>query len=203
MELDKYLELQCGTYTDFDGAHDIQHVKEVTDNALKLADVLGLDRRITKTAATYHDLGLRIDREYHHLHSGGIARNDIELRNHFTEEEIEIIVSACNEHRASYKGEYTSIYSYVISDADRTNSVERMIERSYKYTRNKLSSMTEEEVYCNVLSHLRDKYGRESGYGKYRLKESKELFDTESTWRLLEDETEFITVYNRVTRDIM
>lgn len=199
LELTQYLEKQIKRYNKFDGGHNELHVREVIDNIILLGNKLNLNLEMCKTIAVYHDLGLEINREEHHIYSGKILRKDISLRKWFSEEEIEIMALACEEHRASYKGVLSSKYSYVISDADRYNSPKRMIERSYRFTRNKFKDKSNKEVFNKVYNHLIDKYGRYSGYGTYKMNESHEVFNSEETWNLLENQDMFLKVYIEVS----
>lgn len=198
VSLDQYLESILTMYNDMDGAHGVQHIREVIDNITELGIYFGLSLDICKTIAVYHDLGLKIDRDKHHMFSGLFVRADTGLRQYFNKREIEIIAKACEEHRASYKGEYFSMYSYVISDADRVNTLERMIERCYDYTIAHYQNLSEDDIYNRVYAHLVDKYGRENGYGAYNLKESYDIFNMEDIWNTLDDEESFKIAYSEM-----
>lgn len=201
ISLDQHLEKILVLYKDMDEAHGVQHILEVIDNITELAIHFGLNLDICKTIAVYHDLGLKNNRENHHTHSALYVKTDTVLREYFNEREIEIISKACEEHRASYDGEYYSMYSYVISDADRFNTLDRMIERCYDYTKTKYPELSEKEKYERVYRHLVDKYGKDSGYGAFRLKESYQIFNMEAVWNVLDNESLFKMTYDKVVYD--
>ena len=78
-------------YHNFDKGHNIDHVKTVIEESLKLADGLEVNTDMVYTIAAYHDLGLLKDRKTHHLVSGEILQADKELTNWFTNEQIYIM----------------------------------------------------------------------------------------------------------------
>lgn len=170
--LNNYIESLIERYVDFDPAHNIDHARAVIRNSEYIAESMMedeeiiLDMDMVRIIATMHDLGLVYGREIHHIKSGEIVRQERELRKYFNEEQIEIIAKAVEEHRASYKGEYTSIYSQIVSDADRMNTAEEYIERTYKWSRLHYPELNEIELYEEVKSHLRHKYG-EKGYARF------------------------------------
>ena len=119
--LEKYIfEEVVPRYASFDAAHKEDHALTVIRQALKLLDsrdrwaaaqadvepfwLTHVDRAMLLTAAACHDLGLVNGRERHHLDSGIIIRADQRLREWFTEEQIEVIAQAAEDHRASGKG---------------------------------------------------------------------------------------------------
>ena len=56
------------------------HINNVIDNMMMLADYYNLDKNIAYVIASYHDLGLNVDRENHEYESGKILSNDKELK---------------------------------------------------------------------------------------------------------------------------
>ena len=104
MTIQKYIEQSIlPQYDAFDGGHQRDHALMVIDESLKLAREHGADEQMAYVIAAYHDLGLRFDRERHHLHSGEILMADQTLRNWFTEEQIQTMREAVEDHRASSK----------------------------------------------------------------------------------------------------
>ena len=129
-EVDKYIyEVIVPKYAGFDAAHREDHAHAVIDQAMKLLDdmprcvadewLVPVDRLVLKMAAACHDLGLVNGRDRHHLDSGQIIRNDINLRNWFSNEEIETIAQAAEDHSASGDKEPRSIYGKLVAEADR------------------------------------------------------------------------------------
>ena len=170
-------------YADFDAAHREDHVSTVISQAMELldrmpgwlssqpSDVTGiwgkdvLDREMLLTAAACHDLGLVNGRERHHLDSGIIIRSDSRLREWFSEEQIETIAQAAEDHRASGKSVPRSIYGMLVAEADRVIDGETIIKRTMQYGLTNYPEMDREEHIIRSIGHLREKYGR-GGYLK-------------------------------------
>ena len=73
MTLEQYIEQNIlPQYDAFDGGHRRDHALTVIAESIKLAREHHADERMAYAIAAYHDLGLRIDREHHHIHSGEI-----------------------------------------------------------------------------------------------------------------------------------
>ena len=118
--LQTYVEAEIiPRYRTFDKAHQEDHARSVIAQALELARYYAVDPDLVYTAAAYHDTGLAVDRATHHLESGKIIRADARLRDWFTEDEIEIVAEAAEDHRASAKTAPRSIYGRLIAEADR------------------------------------------------------------------------------------
>lgn len=151
-----------------DRAHQIAHVITVTDEAMEINRVLelGLDDCILVGAAMTHDL-FNTNREMHHdLVRMYLLTNSIYWMREFSEKERMIMAAAAGEHRASYKGEYTSMYSEVVSAADRGRPNDRSaVIRCAVYGFDK-SGYTGVALFNHVMSHMREKYGT-SGYARY------------------------------------
>lgn len=124
-----------------------------------------VDRMLLMMAAACHDLGLVNGRENHHLDSGIIIRQDARLRNWFSEEEIETIAQAAEDHRASGKGEPRSIYGMIVAEADRIIEGDTIIRRTIQYGQKHYPDLCREEQIERAVAHLKEKYGR-GGYLK-------------------------------------
>ena len=200
-DLNQYIESLIERYTDFDPAHNIDHVRTVIRNSEYIAtsmmndEDIELDMNMVRIIAAMHDLGLKYDRKIHHIKSGEIVRQEEELKDYFNEEQIEIIAKAVEEHRASYKGEYTSIYSQIVSDADRMNTAEEYIARTYKWSRLHYPELNQVELYEEVKQHLRHKYG-EQGYARFNTKYAEETIN-EMRKTIVNDEA-FNKVYDEM-----
>ena len=90
-------------YDSFDKAHDRRHALTVISQSLQLAQHYDVDIAMVYTIAAYHDLGLEKDRKTHHTESARIVRNNEKLKEFFTQEQIEVIADAVEDHRASNK----------------------------------------------------------------------------------------------------
>ena len=79
--LQTYVEAEIiPRYRTFDKAHQEDHARSVIAQALELARYYDVDTDLLYTAAAYHDTGLAVDRDTHHLESGKIIRADARLR---------------------------------------------------------------------------------------------------------------------------
>ena len=171
-------------YADFDPAHREDHVLTVISQAMELLDRMpewlasqkasGADvsqwdvpvrRDILLAAAACHDLGLINGRENHHLDSGKIIREDIRLREWFSQEEIETIAQAAEDHRASGKSAPRSIYGMLVAEADRVIDGDTIIRRTLQFGQKHYPELDREGHIERAVAHLREKYGR-GGYLK-------------------------------------
>ena len=200
--LQNYIEkeiLPC--YEGLDAAHDISHVENVIDYALKLGEeFVKTTQDIIYTAAAYHDLGLRKGRSKHHQYSAQIVKEDEQLLEYFSEQEIEIISDACYYHRASLEEEPQRLTSKIIADADRMDglTIERMIIRAWNYGVEKYQEKSITELYENMYHHLLNKYGKDGyAYQSLYLEESKELFaeEIETAQRTLAQKNKFKSLF--------
>lgn len=124
-----------------------------------------IDRMLLLTAAACHDLGLVNGRENHHTDSGIIIRQDSRLRRWFSEEEIETIAQAAEDHRASGKGAPRSIYGMIVAEADRVIEGDTIIRRTIQFGQKHYPELGREEQIERAIAHLKEKYGR-GGYLK-------------------------------------
>ena len=178
--LKKYIfEEVVPRYASFDAAHKEDHALTVIRQAMELLDgrdcwaaeqadvepfwLTAVDRAMLLTAAACHDLGLVNGRERHHLDSGLIIRQDQKLRVWFSEEQIEVIAQAAEDHRASGKGAPRSIYGMLIAEADRVIDQETIIRRTIQFGLKHYPDLCREGQLQRAGEHLVEKYGR-GGY---------------------------------------
>ncbi len=168
-EIDRYIyEVIVPQYAEFDPAHREDHALTVIDQAMSLLDGMPegrLDRNVLKMAAACHDLGLVNGRDRHHLDSGEIIRKDSSLRKWFSEDEIETIAQAAEDHRASGTSEPRSMYGKIVAEADRVIDQETIIRRTIQFGLKHYPDLSPEEHIARAVSHLKEKYGR-GGYLK-------------------------------------
>lgn len=158
-------------YDRFDGSHDRSHVLTVIESCLSLADKYGADRNMLYAAAAYHDTGLSLCRETHHLESGRIIRSDANLRRWFSPKQIETIAQAAEDHRASADRKPRSIYGMILAEADRTIDPETIICRTVRFGLDHYPELDKEGHWQQTLEHLHDKYA-EGGYLKLWLEDT-------------------------------
>lgn len=180
-------------YSKMDDAHNFTHIENVIENAKILNNLLGnpYSDNIIIISALYHDIGNIVNRKDHHIESARIVLEDKDLKELFNDDELYLISKACEEHRSSYKGEFTSTLSKIINDADSmVYNIEDIIERCYKYTISKYSTESERSIYYRVYDHIVDKFGR-NGYQKYKLSVTNKIANVENIYSIIEDEYKF------------
>ena len=185
-ELQKYIETEIlPMYHSFDAAHQLNHAQDVIEQSLRLATTISNSSRYmnpdgTKTVistnmaytiAAYHDLGLQEDRKTHHLVSGRIIREDKQLLQWFTPEQIETMTQAVEDHRASSDHEPRSIYGKIVAEADRLIDTETILRRTIQYGFKHYPDFGKEAHIQRALEHLDEKYA-EGGYLKLWVPES-------------------------------
>ena len=110
-------------------SHGMIHVNNVIANMMMLTDYYDLDRNMAYAIASYHDIGLNIDRENHEEESAKILKNDNVLKKCFTEPQIETMAEAVEDHRGSRKERPRNIYGECLSDSDRDFDILTLAKR--------------------------------------------------------------------------
>lgn len=158
-------------YEKFDSAHNIDHVTAVINESLRLATEYNVNHNVAYTVAAYHDTGLCRGRELHHIYSAEIILSDNNLREWFSEEQIETIAQAAKEHRASATCEPQTIYGKIVAEADRIIDPEITLRRTIQYGLANYPQLSRDEQYIRFVNHLQEKYA-EGGYLKLYLDKS-------------------------------
>lgn len=170
--LQSYIEKEIiPLYTYFDKAHQTDHVRNVIEESLKLAKHYPVDTTMVYVIAAFHDIGLCQGREYHHIASGEILRNNLILRQWFNESQITIMAEAVEDHRASNTHPPRSIYGKIVAEADRLISPHSILLRTIQYGLSHYPNLSKEEQYLRFCNHLQEKYA-EGGYLKLWIPES-------------------------------
>lgn len=200
-------------YAGFDPAHKEDHALTVIEQAMLLMDRMSAwraaqneetasnwqevpEREMLFIAAACHDLGLVNGRERHHLDSGIIIRNDPRLRQWFTEEDIETIAQAAEDHRASGKSAPRSIYGKIVAEADRVIDGETIIRRTVQFGFTHYPSLDREAHIKRAVEHLREKYGR-GGYLKLWIPWSDNATRLNALQEMIADDS---AVYREIVR---
>lgn len=162
--LRQYVEAEIiPRYATFDKAHREDHVRSVISRALAMGARYDIDEGMLYAAAAFHDLGLAVCRETHHLESGRIIRDDARLREWFDSGQIETIAQAAEDHRASAKTAPRSIYGRLVAEADRMIVPETIIRRTVQFGLSHYPELDREGHWQRTLEHLHEKYA-EGGY---------------------------------------
>ena len=187
-ELTQYIEQTIlPQYDAFDGGHKHDHAQMVMDESLKLAREHGADEQMAYVIAAYHDLGLRFDRETHHIHSGEILLADENLRKWFSEEQLIIMRDAVEDHRASSKNPPRTIYGAIVAEADRQINPTLVIHRTMAYSAKLYPEGDFETLYARSKAHLLEKYA-EGGYMKLWLNSERNVRSLEELRAIIRDE---------------
>ena len=155
MTLQEYIEQTIlPQYDAFDGGHKRDHAEAVIRESLQLARAHNADEQMAYVIAAYHDLGLRFDREKHHIYSGEILMADSTLRQWFTEEQLLVMRDAVEDHRASGKNPPRTIYGAIVAEADRQIIPETVIARTMAYSAKLYPDGDFETLYARSREHL-------------------------------------------------
>lgn len=160
LNLQQYIEQEIiPLYQAFDPAHQSEHVYQVIENSLALAESIPVNQNLVYTVAAYHDLGLSKGRVGHETASKLIVYQDRNLNQFFSKSEIQLIGEAVEDHRASIEYEPRSIYGKIVSDADRDIEIHRLIQRTLSFIHHYYSQA--DYYYCrqDTYSYLLGKYG--------------------------------------------
>lgn len=202
-DLKKYIEENIfPIYEKNEKAHGIEHIKYVIDRSLKFAqEVPDANLDIVYTVAAFYDLGHHIDPKKHEIISAEMMYRDENLKNFFSDEDRRTIKEAIEDHRASAKHEPRSVYGRIVSTADRNNSVEACLSRSYSYNKKLHPEYNDRQIFEDCHYHLNDKFG-EKGYAKFFFKdESYEKFLKEIR-EILADKEKFIELQKNYINEL-
>ena len=159
-------------YDSYDRGHNREHIDQVVAGVLELAPSYEVNIDMLYVAAVFHDLGIVEGRETHHITSARMLREDSFVENFFSEEEIELIAQAIEDHRASSKSEPRSVYGKILSSADRIIDPDTIIRRTYFYGLKHYPGLSDQDYLERIYSHIMDKYA-EGGYLKVPILTSK------------------------------
>lgn len=202
-----YIKLNIFPKYDKYYSHGMLHINNVIQNVLMLADYYNLDKNMCYTIAAYHDLGLNIDRNNHELESGKILSNDLTLKQFFSEEDIQIMKEAVEDHRGSRKEAPRNIYGKILSDSDRDFDIELLAKRQlatsiknnpevktfdkhfelcYNYLMNRINSLGHFNLWTNnsILIEKRTKFEKDflnKSYAKSVYQKEFEKISTDGT----------------------
>ena len=193
-ELKKYIENNIfPEYDKNEKGHNIDHIKYVINRSFELVKENNLDVNMDMvyTIASYHDIGHHIDPKKHELISAEIMYADDKLKEFFNDEERIIIKEAIEDHRASAKDDPRSIYGRIVSSADRNNTVENCLKRTYTYGKKLNPNANDEELFLRAYDVLVNKFG-EGGYAKFYFKDKQYEDFLKELRNLLKDKNKYI-----------
>ncbi len=174
-ELKQYIEKNIfPIYDKNEKGHGIEHILYVIARSFELIQENNIDvnEDMVYTIAAFHDIGHHIDSKNHEVISAQIMYDDKNLLKFFSEEQLLVMKEAIEDHRASSKSEPRSIYGKIVSSADRNNTVQDCLRRTYTYGKKLSPEATDEELFLRAYDVLNNKFG-ENGYAKFYFKDTK------------------------------
>lgn len=169
-DLKKYIEnVIFKEYEKNDIGHGIEHIKYVIRRSLMFAkNIDDINIEMVYVIAAYHDIGHHIDHENHEKISADILLKDENLKHFFTDDEINDMGIAVEDHRSSSDSIPRNIYGKIVSSADRNTNVDKTLERCYFYNKKHHSELTEEDLIEECRLFLLKKYGI-NGYARDKM----------------------------------
>lgn len=166
MKLKDYIESEIlPRYEKYDSAHRLDHIGAVIQRSADLARGYDVDADMVYTIAAYHDLGICEGRETHHLTSARMMREDKALRQWFSEEQIETMAQAVEDHRASAKSAPRSVCGRIVAEADRQIDADTIVRRTIEYGLDNYPELDRRGQFNRFKEHISEKYAR-GGYLK-------------------------------------
>ena len=180
-------------YDTFDKGHQQDHIKNVWENCKLIIknNHLKVDINMIYVISHYHDLGLIINREDHHLNSAKIMENDEVIKKYFMTDEIHVMSEAIKDHRASNNYLPRTIYGKIIADGDRQINLEKIISRIIAYNKPLSPELNRNELFNQkIYTHFCEKYGCNGspGYLELSFKHSQAQKDLEEISKVSEEE---------------
>ncbi len=171
-ELKTYIEEAIlPRYAHFDRAHSSSHVEAVVERSMDLTRHYDVELDMVYVVAAYHDLGLPEGRADHHLSSARLLRADERLREWFSEQQVEVMAEAVEDHRASLDRAPRTIYGRIVAEADRLIEVDTVLRRTVQYGLAHYPELDREGHWRRFCNHLAEKYA-EGGYLRLWIPES-------------------------------
>lgn len=166
---EKLLKVVKPYYARNDSSHAMDHVHVVLSTARAMNEKLRLDIDDDEIVAAclMHDMFLYSGRENHHIDGAFFVRwvitPELDALSKVARERVAYAIA---EHRGSYKGNYYSRLSELLSSADRADPSD--LEALLKRARNSQERLLPGDLggETGAINHLKHKYGT-NGYAKY------------------------------------
>lgn len=153
-------------YQKFDKAHGIEHVSQVIEKSLYLAEQTGANKEMVYVIAAYHDLGMRISRKQHSFYSAKILKEDPYIECMFLKDQRNIMAQAVADHSTSLEKKPKTLYGEIIYQADKTLDAENIIKRAIQFGTANYKDYTFTQHVNRVYDYVNSKYGEK---GKVKL----------------------------------
>lgn len=200
-KLKDYIEQQIlPIYEKNDFGHSIEHIQYVVKRSLKFASQFpNINLDMVYTIASFHDIAHHIDKDNHEILSAKLFYENEKMKDFFDDKQRKIIKEAIEDHRASLEQEPRSAYGKIISSADRTTSIESVLQRTHSYTTKHYSDLDLCQMVERSYNHMLKKYGG-NGYAKnYCYDKAYEQFK-QNVETILKNKWEFAKKYLEVNR---
>ena len=202
-EIRAYIEREIlSRYDGFDAAHRRDHADIVVSRSIELAQRLGANVEMAYVIAAYHDTGLAVGRDVHHIESKRILLEDSELKRWFAAEDIATMGDAVEDHRASSKQPPRTIYGRIVAEADRLIVPHSIIRRTIQFTLTHHPNLDREEGYERLLEHMREKYDY-GGYLKLWIEESDNAQRLEELRKIIADKPTLRRLYDEIYNELV
>ncbi|MEG0498947.1 MAG: HD domain-containing protein, partial [Alistipes sp.] len=197
-ELKQYIQQQIiPRYETFDAAHRTDHARAVIARSLELARQYDADENMVYVIAAYHDMGLSVEREQHHIISGQLLMEDPELPRWFSAEQLETMRDAVEDHRASSNHAPRTIYGRLVAEADRLIEPETIIRRTLQYGIAHYPTLDREGHFGRLREHLQRKYA-EGGYLQLWIPKSDNARQLRILRVLIQEEVRLRALFDRL-----
>ena len=167
----------------FDKAHNLAHVRTVIEESLALAKEYNVNESMAYTIAAYI--------------SGEILKQDKMLCQWFSEEEIETMKEAVEDHRASTDHKPRSIYGKIVAEADRVIDPVITLRRTVQYGLKQKPEAEKEWHYQRFRQHLMEKYAP-GGYLKLWFPKSKNAEKLKELQKIIADEAQLRSIFQQL-----
>jgi len=198
MTLHEYIEQHIlPRYAAFDKGHQRDHAESVIQESMVLAKEHGADLDMVYTIAAFHDLGLEVNRELHHIHSGEILMADPILPQFFTKEQLCTMRDAVEDHRASSKHAPRTIYGAIVAEADRHIDPETILRRALQFGMKQHPNADFEWHFERAYEHMLEKYA-DGGYMRLWLHSKRNIEGLTALRAIIDDKEYLKTICKRI-----
>lgn len=192
-----------------DRGHQREHFEAVFQTGRHISICLGLEKQIKEVdilfAAYFHDFFAWTRVNHHEMAYQYFMTADHPLIMKYYPDDPagkirrSLVAFGCREHRASYKGAFTTLFSELINSADRCfpGDVQALLKRTYDHRLSTHPDISEDERMALCVGHMKEKAGSK-GYARYpdlymqvfgeKLKEQMEEIDNlnykDGIWKL-------------------
>ena len=166
-DLKDYIEQQIlPIYENNDSGHGIEHVQYVVKRSLKFASQFpNINLDMVYVIASFHDIAHHIDKDNHEILSAKLFYENEKMKDFFDDKQRKTIKEAIEDHRASLEYEPRSDYGKIISSADRTTSIDSVLQRTHSYTTKHYLDLDLYQMIERSYNYILKKYGN-NGYAK-------------------------------------